>query len=460
MFRHWVLEPIQALFSGPKQHPLFETFQLEERFQKKQKLGSGAFGVVFLATDKNSGKDVAIKEIKLNSTNTKMIEREVLYLSNMHHENIAEMIVAFKQPSNAPVVFIAMENCSGGELFDAIIKKDHLTEGIAKQVTYEILSAIQYCHSRNIAHLDIKPENVLLSRPWIEQFPPIKLVDFGLAKPLGNSSTCPPHVGGTLTYMAPEALKGCYSDKTDLWSIGVVLWTMLTGSLPFDGRNHREMLQNIRGGLVWYQHDWHDVSQDCARFMSDLMSREYQRPDINTALRDSWFNSNVDTVRPEVVLTRLRHYTHQNKLKRYILHDIVRNLTLRETQDVARIFKKQAGDRTSLPFEEVRRCILNYIDVRVGPQLIHQIQALDLNNDNMVDLHEFVVAMLAANIVTRDLIAQFYNDHDMKRELTISYLRQFFKDEEQSVKIINDIDKDHNGTITIEEFVEYMLKDD
>ena len=112
----------------------------------------------------------------------------------MHHENIAELVRAFRPTKQSKIVYIAMELCNGGELFDAIIQHEHLSESIAKQVSYEMLSAIEYCHSRRVAHMDLKPENIVLSALWEgpgQRFPPIKLIDWGLASSFDEFSKCP-----------------------------------------------------------------------------------------------------------------------------------------------------------------------------------------------------------------------------------------------------------------------------
>ena len=139
-----------------------------------------------------------------------------------------------------------MELVRGGDLFDRIVEKGKYTEGEARLVMQKVLSAVKYLHSKDIIHRDLKPENILLMEPNNDT--EVKITDFGLAKRTnqeGLKTFC-----GTPQYFAPEVLKrkntvkglGSYGTAADMWSLGVVLFILLSGAFPFDDDNLLEQI--------------------------------------------------------------------------------------------------------------------------------------------------------------------------------------------------------------------------
>ena len=159
-------------------------------------------------------------------------------LKTLDHPNILK-IYEFYQDENA--VFIIMEICTGGELFDKIIEQGSLFEQDAGLIIKQLLEGLAYSHKKGIAHRDIKPENILL-----DILPDgtiiVKIIDWGCAhsfmvnkqKGVKMSKFC-----GTHQYMAPEVFGKSYDEKCDVWSAGVVLFILLTGMPPFYGRNEQ-----------------------------------------------------------------------------------------------------------------------------------------------------------------------------------------------------------------------------
>ena len=119
----------------------------------------------------------------------------------------------------------------------------HFTEGLAATLFSQMASAVAYLHSRNIAHRDLKPENFLFGME--SDFNSLKLIDFGLAKTVTTSSELSTKTG-TCYYVSPETLRGSYNEKCDVWSLGVILFMMLSGYPPFDGDTDREILDSVR----------------------------------------------------------------------------------------------------------------------------------------------------------------------------------------------------------------------
>lgn len=139
-----------------------------------------------------------------------------------------------------------MEYCSGGELFDHIVKYSNFTEGYAAKLMRQMISSIKNLHEHKIVHRDLKPENFLMADKTDDA--EIKLIDFGLSKRnLSGGIDKMTTVVGTPYYVAPEVLKGSYGKECDVWSLGVILYVFLCGYPPFEGDNNTAIFKNILG---------------------------------------------------------------------------------------------------------------------------------------------------------------------------------------------------------------------
>ena len=237
-----------------------------------KKLGEGGFAKVRLATHLVTKQLVAIKvldKIKLDKELPR-IYNEIKCLKKLRHKNIARLYQVFETPT---VIYLVLEFCSGGELFDYIVKRSRLDESEAAQVVYDLMKVLDFIHINGFAHRDLKPENVLF-----DDKRQIKLIDFGLAAncspdnmatnksqaPMGQLSTC----CGSITYAAPEIISGgSYSGTAvDVWSAGVLMYACLVGQLPFNDDSISKLYQKIRAGI-----------QDLPRFLTpdacDLLRR-------------------------------------------------------------------------------------------------------------------------------------------------------------------------------------------
>jgi len=327
MWHHFVAAAAQTPHQKEgekKEEEIFPSVVKNSRFvwEDKDKLGSGHFGQVFKAIDKEMDQMVAVKEIdtKGSSKILKMTRQETEILKRLDHPNIARLVASFKYEDTPGTLYIAMELCTGKELFDAIIDHGYLTEGITKQVIKQTLEAIEYCHNLPVdpvVHLDIKPENIILKEKWKGQghpFPDVKLVDFGLATTVSSLNTCRPLGNcekiGTPAYIAPEILTRKYNEKADIWSIGVVAYVLLTGTFPFEGATANA---NEINSLIFEDH----VSSAARAFIKYLLTYNFEdRPSAAEALAAEWLapattSAALEPV-PDNVIQRLKLLTQDN----------------------------------------------------------------------------------------------------------------------------------------------------
>ncbi|KAG7457885.1 hypothetical protein MATL_G00232020 [Megalops atlanticus] len=227
---------------------VFKLDNVEDLYEIGEILGSGHFGQVREVRERATGTRWAAKFLKLRRNASsrlglerKNVEREVEILQALQHGNIMALRDVFE---NRAEVVLIVELISGGELFDFIAAKESLTESEAIEFIEQILQGVGYMHSKNIAHFDLKPENIMLSDKD-SLLPDIKIIDFGLAQCLTQGeeyrSMC-----GTPQYIAPEVINYTpLSVATDMWSIGVITYILLSGMSPFQGDTNEETLRNI-----------------------------------------------------------------------------------------------------------------------------------------------------------------------------------------------------------------------
>ena len=173
---------------------------------------------------------------------------EVSILNTLDHPNIVKY---FETYDDKKYIYLVMEFIEGEQLFDKIVHQTNQVFGESQAAGYmrQLISAVFHCHTMGIVHRDIKPENIMITRGN-----DVKLIDFGLSKNSGITHGSMHTIAGTPYYMAPEVLKGSYNEKADMWSLGVLLYTLVSGYLPFQGKNSAEVFKKIKEGDYSFKH--------------------------------------------------------------------------------------------------------------------------------------------------------------------------------------------------------------
>ncbi|XP_070772793.1 MAP/microtubule affinity-regulating kinase 4 isoform X1 [Enoplosus armatus] len=251
-------------------------------------IGKGNFAKVKLARHILTGKEVAIKIIdktQLNPTSLQKLFREVRIMKGLNHPNIVQL---FEVIETDKTLYLIMEYASGGEVFDYLVSHGRMKEVEARAKFRQIVSAVHYCHTKNIVHRDLKAENLLLDADAN-----IKIADFGFSNEftLGNKldTFC-----GSPPYAAPELFQGKKYDgpEVDVWSLGVILYTLVSGSLPFDGQNLKELRERVLRGK--YRVPFY-MSTDCEGILRRfLVLNPAKRCTLEQVMKDKWINSGYD----------------------------------------------------------------------------------------------------------------------------------------------------------------------
>ena len=218
-------------------------------YEEIKKLGQGGFGTVYLFKHSITKEDVAIKFIDFDSLNsTEDVNRvysEMVVLRGLKHPNIVQLHDAFNTNDK---VCLVMEYCSGGELSQYIEEKGKLEESEVYNIACQMIEAIRYCHNSKVVHRDLKLENILFSNETRSQ---IKIVDFGISGIFGPNNKGERSDAGSLLYLAPEVLSGednRANPALDVWSLGCILYNLLTATYPFDGQTREEIAKKIQTG--------------------------------------------------------------------------------------------------------------------------------------------------------------------------------------------------------------------
>jgi len=254
------------------------------KYRLLKTIGKGNFAKVKLAKHIPTGKEVAIKIIdktQLNAGSLQKLFREVRIMKTLDHPNIVKL---YQVIETEKTLYLVMEYASGGEVFDYLVLHGRMKEKEARAKFRQIVSAVQYCHQKKIIHRDLKAENLLLDSEMN-----IKIADFGFSNEFvpGNKldTFC-----GSPPYAAPELFQGKKYDgpEVDVWSLGVILYTLVSGSLPFDGSTLRELRERVLRGK--YRIPFY-MSTDCENLLKKfLVLNPTRRASLEVIMKDKWMN--------------------------------------------------------------------------------------------------------------------------------------------------------------------------
>ncbi|XVF33067.1 hypothetical protein REPUB_Repub17cG0136500 [Reevesia pubescens] len=223
--------------TGPSEARLVGDYILGPR------IGSGSFAVVWRSRHRQLGFEVAVKEIDKKLLSSKVSEnllKEISILSTIHHPNIIHFFEAIQTEDR---IFLVLEYCDGGDLAAYIHRHGKVSEEVARHFMRQLAAGLQVLQEKHLIHRDLKPQNLLLSTKGATL--QLKIGDFGFARSLTPQDLADTLCGSPL-YMAPEIIQNQkYDAKADLWSVGAILFQLVTGKPPFDGNNQLQLFQNI-----------------------------------------------------------------------------------------------------------------------------------------------------------------------------------------------------------------------
>ena len=453
-----------------------------KKYKPTKMLGSGSFGSVYEAMNTIFQNIVAMKVIKKDPNNEldeQEIRNEIDILKKLSHPNIVKIYEFYISNSH---YYIVTEFCKEGELFSYI--KNKYSERQLAVLFYQVFSGLWYLHDNKILHRDIKLENIMISlkekdNETGEELFWVKIIDFGTAK-IFEKNKKEKDVVGSSYYIAPEVLKQNYNEKCDTWSVGVILYMMLVGRAPFDGKDDEEIICKINSA---------DYNSNEPRLMKhspevrDLVSKLLQkdtdkRYSAKEAIAHPWFQkfggrslySNFKREEIEPYINNLFNYSFNSKIQQLVIAFLVHNLPSNESSIIVlklfRYFNKSGSCK--LTKEELINGLYDYRDKNeVNKVVDHLFTLLDGDNNGFIEYEEFLRACIdKKTILTNTYLKYAFKFLDKEKTGTLNtqkIIKAFVLTPNKLLEAVfnntlNSVDHDSDGIINFSEFQELMLK--
>jgi calcium-dependent protein kinase len=452
---------------------------IRDKYKFEDIIGNGNFGKVIRARNRtDSSNVVAIKAIKTSKIeNANFIIEEIRILRTLDHPNIVKYYETFEGDQ---YIYIVMEYCSGGELFDKILEREIFGEKEAARILEKLLKAINHCHTNNVAHRDIKPENILYANR--ESVAEIKLIDFGLSKlnPAGGGKLKKlDTVVGTPYYVAPEVLEGKYNYECDLWSLGVIMYVLLSGYLPFGGKSTTDVFNRIRKARVSFEKkEWDKVSDVAKDLVKKLLEPDRKlRLTAGKALQHEWFaqmsqikvGSKEDRLDPTIIES-LKQYKGTSTFQKEAMNVLVRTLQEKEIDNLREAFKKIDTDNTGyINCEELSVAFEGSGMTITHDEINKIIKNVDYFGNGKINYSEFLAATVSTKkFLTQEKLWTLFKHFDIDNTgyITAENLKQVMRkrktgkmlDDSEIEAMIKAHDIEENGKISFDEFKIMMNK--
>ena len=458
---------------------------ITNHYEVIKKIGEGSYGKIYKAKNKISNELRAMKQMeKSKIKNLQTFKNEIEILSKMDHPNIIKLFEVYEDPK---YFYLINDLCTGGELLNKILNKKKETpfnEKEAVNIFKQLVSAISYCHNINIVHRDLKPENILFVNDDINS--PIKIIDFGFSQEFKNNNNINNNGNGknskdknmsskvgTVYYMSPEILQGNYNELCDIWSLGVILYIILCGYAPFQGKNDQEIYKSIQNGKVDFsQKEWKTISKNAKELILHMLCPANKRYSAKQVLKHVWLNNkNINEKFNElsVNIDSLVQYKDSNKLRKIILIFIAFRLKDEEIKNIKQNFsffdKEKKGvinyQDFKYLFEKLTANNEEYKDLKVDEIF----KSIDINNSGKIDYTEFLAATIEKNLYLKDeYLKEAFDSFDcnLNGKISVSDIKQTLnlQDNNEYDPIINqwikENDFDDDNELNFNEFKKMM----
>ncbi|KAK4795462.1 hypothetical protein SAY86_013456 [Trapa natans] len=479
--RHPQSRPYSGPFSGQlRLSTLLRTIKIindpagdniHERYKLGKELGRGEFGITYQCLENVTGETYACKTISKGKLKTEIdvedVRREVEIMRHLpKHPNIVTLKETYEDKE---AIYLVMELCEGGELFDRIVSRGHFTERAAANITKTIMEVVKVCHEHGVIHRDLKPENFLFADR--SEMSSLKTIDFGLStffKP--GQRFC--EIVGSPYYMAPEVLRRDYGQEVDVWSAGVILYILLCGVPPFWAETEEGIAHAIVGGEINFERDpWPKVSEDAKDLVKCMLDpNPYSRFTVQEVLEHSWIQNKdkaPNIFLGENVRSKIKQFSLMNKFKKKVLRVVADHLPEDQVDEIMEMFYTMDTDNTgSLTLEELKDGLQKYGQPVADPEVEMLMDAADTDGNGTISCEEFLTMSVHLKRIDSDEhLTQAFEYFDMNKSGFIEFeeLREALDDKhlgpdnDQVIRdIMHDADLDKDGRISYNEFKAMM----
>ena len=453
-----------------------------KKYKPTKLLGTGSFGSVYEAKNTIFQNIVAMKVINKdpnNSLDEQEIRNEIDRLKKLSHPNIVKIYEFYISNSH---YYIVTEFCRDGELFSYI--KNKYSERQLAVLFYQVFSGLWYLHDNKILHRDIKLENIMISQKEKdyetgEELFWVKIIDFGTAK-IFEKNKKEKDVVGSSYYIAPEVLQQNYNEKCDTWSVGVILYMMLVGRAPFDGKDDEEIILKINSA------DYNSKepklmkhSPEVRDLVSKLLEKDTdKRYSAREAIAHPWFQkyggrslySNFKREEIEPYINNLFNYYFNSKIQQLVIAFLVHNLPNDDsTITVLKLFRHfNKSGSCKLTKEELMNGLYDYRNKNDVDKVVdHLFRLLDGDNNGFIEYEEFLRACIDKKTILKSTYLKYaFKFLDKEKTGTLNtqkIIKAFVLTPNKLIEAVfnntlNSVDHDSDGIINFEEFQELMMK--
>ena len=438
-----------------------------DEYEIKEKLGEGAYGCVYKVQQKATHFLRAVKAIKKENVDYDEFSNEMELLRALDHPNIIKLFDCYQ---DRRYYYMVEEYCSGGDLFDYIQKEKFFTEKKAGTIFNQLLSAVNHLHKKKIVHRDLKPENiVLIEESNKDVF--IKLIDFGTSITIKGKNLT--QELGTIYYIAPEVFMNNYNEKADIWSCGIILYTMLCGHPPFCGNKENVIKSKIlHSKLVFPFKEFQKVSNEAIEYIKSLLSyNPEKRPTAEEALNNKWLKSITNQGNKklsEYIIKNLIKFRSTVGLQKACVSFLANQISINEEikklkEEFDKIDVNKDGEISK---DELVTCLeVLYPSQEAKNRAEDIFKEIDFNNDGSINFSEFLTVNIKKekllNEETLDNAFRMF-DIDGNGYITIDELKKTMPLEITSKtgwkELVSEVDEDGDYQISFKEFKEMMEK--
>ena len=435
------------------------------------KIGAGTYGCVYKVLCLKTKIIRAMKVIEKESLSQLEEEagfiKEIDILRQIDHPSIMKIFEYFVDSKS---YYVIMEYVNGGELYDTIIGWTEFSEKKAANIFSQIVSAVCNLHDKNIVHRDLKPENIMVEKVKNSDECRIKLIDFGSCYVLTPGSYLNLRVG-TPYYIAPEVLNMKYTLKCDVWSCGVILYILLSGSPPFPGKHSEEIFANIRKGDFSFNYkEWINVSKEAKTFISQMLTSDPEkRLSIQECVKNPWLQKfkdkgKVDVTVMQTVLKNLKRLRAKEKIQKsaiaYIVHFFAKSA---ETTELRNTFLAlDVNQDGKLTYEELKKGFAKVFGDNLSEiEFNNLVDEIDQDNNGFIEYHEFLrAAVNQQKMLDENNLKRAFQKLDENKDgcLSSNELKVLLGNTENVIldQILKKIDLNSDGQVSYVEFVELM----
>jgi calcium-dependent protein kinase len=409
---------------------------------------------------------VAIKSISKSKVKGKLslLKRELHIMRSLDHPSIIKYYEAYEDQR---YIHIVMELCNGGDLLDRVLTTGSINEREVCEIMRKLVRAVVYLHEINVAHRDLKPDNFLFSSNLPDS--EIKIVDFGESIKTNLLVTLSSFVG-TASYIAPEVITGGYSTQCDTWSLGVVMYLLLSGEQPFEGSSSQEIIKKIVVGKYAFSNDsWRHISDSAKDLISQMLTlSQYHRISLKEALKHPWFSDEfISPKLPLSVLRSIKRFKAPGKLQKEVMRIMLKYMSTDDIEDLKRNFLQIDSEKTGFVSVADLQMAMTTAGLEMPLRAVTSIfytdlvQSLDSESPGKIKYSDFLmVALDKKKLTDAELVFLTFHhfDKDSDGYITAGDLKRSLaavgdiSSLEEIERMMSEWDMDNNRLIDYEEF--------